>query len=47
MNLDRHRSESRLHYWLRNAAVSGGALDWLLVFAFGAFLGWTLAGGPL
>ena len=47
MRTGRHRPESRLHYWLRNAAVSGGALDWLLVFAFGAFLGWTLAGGPL
>jgi len=41
------RPESRLHRALRNACASGGALDWLLVLAFGVALGWTLAGGPL
>lgn len=41
------RHESRLHYWLRNAAEAGGLLDWLLVAAFAGFLGWTLAGGRL
>lgn len=44
MNLERHRPESRLHRCLRNAAASGGALDWLAVFAIGAWFGFLLSG---
>lgn len=44
------RPESRLHYWLRNAAVSGGAADKLatalLLVILGAMLGASFFGSP-
>lgn len=43
----RRRHESRLRQCYRSACEAGGLLDWLLVAALAAGMGWTLAGGPL